>query len=531
VNTWIYQITPQKYSAEVGDFEKELQTKNEFEWEVHLLPSNLVIGDTIVVQSGEDLRSIKQRTLSNGSLLPKLEKGIYLEGKITHIETSQKTIRFNVLKRYFDNPLKKTYKLGQHRGLYEAEKYHINSHEEEVRTPKNIILYGPPGVGKTYSHKKLIAILENGDDLENLENPNYNFSAFENIKNEERYKFITFHQSYSYEDFIEGYRPTEKNNIERQDGILKDFAEDAKENLENSQKNLEIFGKEVNTSNLLDMFKVFVQEHIDKEGAFKLKDTVTIVEITKTSFKTGGSAASGQRLAFNIILRDYQDYKNGVIKTKDDVKPSYKSNQKYHGNAGYYFYLYGKLKEFEGEQSVNIQVADVNIQKPILKNYYLIIDEINRGNISKIFGELITLIEEDKRLGESNELTVTLPYSKEPFGIPSNLYIIGTMNTADKSIALVDIALRRRFTFVRMEPRDEFLPEAIKKLNSEIEKKRGEDYLIGHAFFIDKDGKKIEDEARLSQIYKYKIIPLIEEYFYADQRTIDELKNKILDNQ
>jgi len=142
------------------------------------------------------------------------------------------------------------------------------------------------------------------------------------------------------------------------------------------------------------------------------------------------------------------------------------------------------------------------------QNYYLIIDEINRGNISKIFGELITLLEEDKRLGEDNELSVTLPYSKEPFGIPKNLYIIGTMNTADKSIALVDIALRRRFTFVRMETIDKYLPENVKKINEIIKERKGADYLIGHAYFM---GNHDNDF-----VMKYKIRPLLEEYFYGE---------------
>ncbi len=388
--------------------------------------------------------------------------------------------------------------------------------------PKNIILYGPPGVGKTYSHKKLIAILENGGDLEKLENPNYDLSAFDSVKSEDRYRFVTFHQSYSYEDFIEGYRPSEDGKIGLDYGVFKDFCRDAENNFKDSQKNVETYASEISINELLEEFKENVQKQIDLNGAFELRGSATISAIGKTSFITGGSAASGQRLSFNIVLRDYNDFKLGKIETKDDIKPSYKSNQKYHGNADYYFALYEKLREFESNLGIRTQVT-ANIQKPVLKNYYLIIDEINRGNISKIFGELITLIEEDKRLGEPNELTVTLPYSKEQFGVPQNLYIIGTMNTADKSIALVDIALRRRFTFVRMEPLEEYLPEPIKAINAKKKKKLSDDYLIGHAFFIDNNGKKIEDGERLKYIYKYKIKPLIEEYFYADEQTKKEI--------
>lgn len=152
-------------------------------------------------------------------------------------------------------------------------------------------------------------------------------------------------------------------------------------------------------------------------------------------------------------------------------------------------------------------------------NYVIIIDEINRGNISKIFGELITLIEEDKRCGELNQLTVTLPMG-EKFSVPNNLYIIGTMNSADKSISLIDTALRRRFGFVEMAPNESLIDDSVLRgvlfaLNTYIRKElRSTDLLIGHAYFI---GKSADD---LGNIMNNSIIPLLYEYFYDDEAKV-----------
>jgi len=161
------------------------------------------------------------------------------------------------------------------------------------------------------------------------------------------------------------------------------------------------------------------------------------------------------------------------------------------------------------------------------KNFALFIDEINRGNISKIFGELITLIEEDKRIGAKNELKVRLSYSGDEFGVPSNLYVIGTMNTADRSIALVDIALRRRFVFEGMEPDETLVHEKYQalfvNLNQKIIGSIGPDYQIGHSYFMEKDGNGFDIEKVMNQ----KVIPLLNEYFYNDIDSIEEILRSV----
>ena len=153
--------------------------------------------------------------------------------------------------------------------------------------------------------------------------------------------------------------------------------------------------------------------------------------------------------------------------------------------------------------------------------YAIFIDEINRGNVSAIFGELITLLEDDKRLGAKNEIKVTLPYSKKEFGVPNNLYVIGTMNTADRSVEALDTALRRRFYFTEMQPNAELLStitfsdvdlkSLLNTINHRIELLIDKNHQIGHAYFID-----IENLEDLKLTFKNKIIPLLEEYFYGD---------------
>lgn len=377
-------------------------------------------------------------------------------------------------------------------------------------------------------------MIENGNDektifdtiSKNETTNDFDITTLETIKNEKRIEFVTFHQSYSYEDFIEGFRPSEEDEkIVRQDGIFKIISDRAKKNLENSQISKQEY--KIDIEELIQKFTNYVQDSLDNEKEFFIDKKVTIKGINdNNAFLLGGSITSPQRLTPDIIKRDYIEFRNGNIKSYEDVKPTYESQRNFHGNARYYFMIYNKIAEFEKTLNIN------TIQKQSVeqKNFYIVIDEINRGNISKIFGELITLIEEDKR----DNYEVTLPYSKEKFKIPSNLYIIATMNSTDKSIATIDIALRRRFTFLKMKPKEELVKnekakDLMQRLNKHISETINEDYTLGHSYFM-----KIENENDLEFVKEYKIKPLLEEYFYGDEKNFDEaiaILNKKEDNQ
>lgn len=396
--------------------------------------------------------------------------------------------------------------------IEEETKIELNNKNKIMKT-KNIMLYGAPGVGKTYNYKKLIALIEGGDFNEGeifdfiINNKDHEIkegsieSLYEEIKTEKRVEFVTFHQSYSYEDFIEGFRPNEDGKIKLEDGIFKKISDEARINIRKSKNNgILLFH---------DAVDKFLKEKIENQEAVKINlkrnnSFYTIYDYNnKTIYFEKQNGDQSHSLSLKTLEKMYYEEDNTIING---------------GLAPYYNPLLEKLLEIKN---------NVNVKTEEQKNFYIIIDEINRGNISKIFGELITLIEEDKR--GKKEYEVTLPYSKEKFLIPENLYIIATMNSTDKSIATIDIALRRRFTFLKMMP-DSSLVEyenakvLMDNLNKFIKDTINEDYHLGHSYFMN-----INNEDELDFVKEYKIKPLLEEYFYGDEtsltKSLDILNN------
>ncbi|MFX4154004.1 McrB family protein [Aliarcobacter butzleri] len=387
----------------------------------------------------------------------------------------------------------------------------IKDKEDEMKInlkTKNIMLYGAPGVGKTHNYKKLVSLIESGKYNESdifkliIENQKLDIDidkTFEIIKNEKRIEFVTFHQSYSYEDFIEGFRPSENTHIELEDGIFKLICNKAKNQVKETKF------QHISFDEAFDILRTqYIENELDK--IYSVSNVEIIIhEFKEKTIKVQSSNAKDTQYVKKSDLETVvQSILNNEVQKPSDIK-NLGVKKDTISLGGLYYPIGRKIVEIINNTKKNIEEKE--------KNFYIVIDEINRGNISKIFGELITLIEEDKR----DDYEVTLPYSKEKFKIPSNLYIIATMNSTDKSIATIDIALRRRFTFLKMEPKKELVENEkakalMNELNEHIKETIGKDYQLGHSYFM-----KIENENDLLFVKEYKIKPLLEEYFYGDE--------------
>ncbi|MBB1452483.1 AAA family ATPase [Pseudoalteromonas sp. SG43-1] len=472
-------------------------------------------------------------------------------------------------------------------------------------SPLNQILYGPPGTGKTYhtieasvraaepekyeALKRNLALSTAKSQREEL------IKLYKSLVDDDRIRFVTFHQSYGYEEFVEGLRAltNEEKQIEYKvlPGVFKKISDDAANT--NIKKSLELnanpriwkisidgvkpgaiksycFENKVAAIGWGHTGDMAQDERSPEENAYfegltsQNKNTITqfCSAINEGDLLLCISSAKTIQ-AVGVVKGDYEYKEQGILDRNDfrhtlpvewlktdldlDIH-SLNDNTNLVQKTVYELDRFTEADFFQLMEKNEISFG----QKPVPEtkdNYVLIIDEINRGNISKIFGELITLIEPTKRAGKDNleTLKVTLPHSGNPFSVPDNLYIIGTMNTADRSLAMMDTALRRRFDFIEMMPdcrvlNDESgmpycldidgvklnLSKLLLTMNERIEVLYDREHTLGHAFFMPvldalnsgEENSDVKAFSELQRIFKNKIIPLLEEYFFEDWNKI-----------
>jgi hypothetical protein len=450
--------------------------------------------------------------------------------------------------------------------------------KDKMKHPINLILYGPPGTGKTYhTVNKAITIT----------NPSFNFTGktrkeikteYDRLVKDGRIGFCTFHQSLSYEDFIEGIKPVMDGanssvEYEIRPGIFKRIAKaaaDAAYVPDAQTKGFSIlptdfgnarfykmslggtldpeddpifrycidngcialgWGDDIDFTgkNERDITQMAVNKEIDRfEGIavnyfvhYIKKGDYILVSKGNTMLRAIGRVAGDYEYRANSPIRYHQFRKVDWVLQGNEVPVAEVYNKKFSQQSIYQLDK-SELKRGFFDKS---DIAKVKAQST--ENYVLIIDEINRGNIAAIFGELITLLEENKRKGNKEELSAILPYSGDPFMVPNNLYVIGTMNTADRSVEALDTALRRRFSFEEMMPQDDLeeiakvniagsdidFKEVLRTINKRLEKLVGRDHKIGHSYFMNEQEETWEFYLKA---FRDKIIPLLQEYFYGD---------------
>lgn len=430
--------------------------------------------------------------------------------------------------------------------------------------PLNSILYGPPGTGKTYNTiNKALELC--GEDTEGKSRAEIK-ELFDLIVDEGRIVFTTFHQSMTYEDFVEGIKPVEPEKegdpliFKVEKGIFRILCVSAAFSLAQERKS-ETTELLLDFSLAYDQFVEYINEKLPskenielttKNGGNILVDDISSQGniIIKHPGKSKTYSVSKERLSrinaafpdlskVNNIAQEFRSIIGGCNSTAiwsvlNAIRTKIFSYKNYNRTTHKYTFE-------EKEQVVqSLKKEDYNGKKG--KAHVIIIDEINRGNVSQIFGELITLLEEDKRLGNSEALQVQLPYSKDWFGVPPNVYIIGTMNTADRSVEALDSALRRRFSFTEISPDTDLLKGEISNsfdfnlstiletLNRRIEKLLDKDHMIGHSYFL-----KVNNIKDLKAVFQNNIIPLLQEYFFGDYGKIGLIIGAnffdIIDNQ
>ena len=459
---------------------------------------------------------------------------------------------------------------------YEVEDDDNMNDARKTPAPTNLILYGPPGTGKTYrTASEAVRLCDGAIDYPDDNHGRAALMArYNELVESERIAFVTFHQNFSYEEFVEGLRPSVPKDgsagfsLRPRDGIFKRIAKHAgaeratepelvgKTAFRMSQGELGVddwvYEEAIETGSLYlgfanidwsdekyaDRAEIVAalnrQEHgevfTNQSGAVKATNCfrnklqmgdLIIVSKGTTLFRAIGVVTGKYQYAPRVDgtychRRDIEWLWNNPAGVPHETLQSQKFgidtiNQLDTSAMD----LENLIELIEGHQYSRMRGGSSG------SPYVLIIDEINRANVSKVFGELITLIEPDKRFGMANELTVRLPYSKRQFGVPANLHIVGTMNTADRSIMQLDTALRRRFRFEEMAPKPELLekaggidlPAVLRTINERIEYLLDRDHTVGHSFFMGEGGR---DRTAIDETMRYRVIPLLQEYFFED---------------
>jgi hypothetical protein len=453
----------------------------------------------------------------------------------------------------------------------------ISNKPNEAMAPTNLIIYGPPGTGKTYSTIAEAVKLCDGTVPEG--GAAAVKARFDTLMKAKRIAFVTFHQSYSYEDFIMGLRPETAEadgnvgfSLVPTPGVFYQIAEAARAN-----RGATLPGELVKLNKDKPVFKMSLGDTSIDEGTTLFRECIDgnyvllgwgddvdwrpseydDLEAIRERWHKNNPGASDQDANIKLLNRFRNLMKEGdlviislgnkKIRAIGEIRGPYqyvpRKDQGYRhrrqvswlwqdsrGLPREQIYSKGLSQlsiyqmdsediEWEALEQIVAGGETINSKIGVPEPYVIVIDEINRADVSKVFGELITLLEPDKRLGMKNALTVTLPYSNDQFGVPANLHVVGTMNTADRSIALIDTGLRRRFQFKELMPDPSKLgiiagvnlDALLNSLNARIEFFLDRDHQIGHAYFMD-----CTTRDDIEGVMRHKVIPLLVEYFYED---------------
>ena len=451
--------------------------------------------------------------------------------------------------------------------------------EEEMTSKviaRNTILYGPPGTGKTYNSVVWAVAICEGKSPEEVAREEYPdvHERYEALREEGRIVFTTFHQSYGYEEFIEGIRPVMEEDdaggairYEIRDGVFKSLCKAAgmvkvrEPDGTATNEQPRIWGMILGGTGMTDLKRECFEDGEIRLGWSEIKDGDATAESDNSDTSSAGrhmvNCFKDEMGIGDFVLIEKTNRSIDAICVVtgeycyDQSRGRYPRSRRVEWLAKdidqdmIQFLPEGRKQlarhslfplDYVGMDNVSAILRSCPDARPVSvdqesRPHVLVIDEINRGNVSKVFGELITLIEDTKRTGAAEEMEAVLPYSGESFSVPQNVYILGTMNTADRSIALMDTALRRRFDFVEMMPDSAVLraigadkvvdgDEAVDVaamldvINARIECLYDREHTIGHAFFT-----RLRDDSTLealADIFRRNVIPLLQEYFYED---------------